>query len=320
MWHFFTPYVPLAEKRARAEKKIAKLKKEGLKANPIKATTNHIGRSRLAKAWCTYLEMLPGSSASRFRKGKTCVRNGSIYHFEVGNGVIKALVMGSELYEVAIDIPNIALEEWQVFKESCQNAHSRFELISEPLSPRVIDLLCHEKQGLFPKLHELNFTCNCLDWTEVCKHVIATLYGFAVWLDSNPEALFTLRGTNLDALIEVKEMMSSIAYKPENPDRYLTAEQVSDIFDIDIQEPVITKTIKDINADKMSNFLANKRLSGMALKKRRKTLGLTKAACAQMIGVSVSSLTRWELFGRKKIRATQQSMDKIYLLWGDLQI
>ena len=52
--------------------------------------------------------------------------------------------------------------------------------------------------GLFPEPGEMKFRCSCPDWTEMCKHVAAALYGVGNRLDHQPELLFLLRGVDAE--------------------------------------------------------------------------------------------------------------------------
>ena len=50
------PYVSVAEKRRRAERELAKLKKAGQERTPVKIEGRKIARSFWGKSWCANLE------------------------------------------------------------------------------------------------------------------------------------------------------------------------------------------------------------------------------------------------------------------------
>ena len=50
------PYVPVAEKRRQAERKLAKLKKQGQSIAPVKIEGRTIAKSFWGKSWCGNLE------------------------------------------------------------------------------------------------------------------------------------------------------------------------------------------------------------------------------------------------------------------------
>ncbi len=57
--------------------------------------------------------------------------------------------------------------------------------------------------GLFPTPREISFSCSCPDWTLMCKHVAAVLYGIAVRFDENPLLFFELRGIDVERFVQV---------------------------------------------------------------------------------------------------------------------
>lgn len=59
-----------------------------------------------------------------------------------------------------------------------------------------------DKNGLFPTLDEIEFTCTCPDWASLCKHSAAVLYAIGSILDQEPLVLFQLRGIDVDAYLE----------------------------------------------------------------------------------------------------------------------
>ena len=52
-WH---DYVPVAEKRRQAERKLAKLKKQGRSVAPVRIEGRTITKSFWGKSWCVNLE------------------------------------------------------------------------------------------------------------------------------------------------------------------------------------------------------------------------------------------------------------------------
>ena len=84
-WNDFDDYeyVPVAERRRRALKKIDKLRGEGEDIQPIEPfKTRGIANSFWGKAWCRHLEKFSDYS-SRLPRGRTYVRNGSVCHLGI---------------------------------------------------------------------------------------------------------------------------------------------------------------------------------------------------------------------------------------------
>ena len=52
----WAPYVPVAERRAKAEKEVAKLRKKGRPVAPVVIEGRTIARTFWGKAWCDNLE------------------------------------------------------------------------------------------------------------------------------------------------------------------------------------------------------------------------------------------------------------------------
>ena len=159
----------------------------------------------------------------------------------------------------------------------------------------------------------------------MCKHVAAVLYGVGARLDNDPAKLFLLRGVNHEELIDIPSAVIDATTKGKSR-RRIDDSALSGIFDIDlpaseiITSPVANTTVKKTKSTKKqtvnaknisSNIKRNKpkkkasqmpkSLSGYALRKRRKMLNLTQAAFAKKIGVSASTISKWENMGRKKI-------------------
>src|ERR1700683_2773979 len=112
------PYVSVAERRRKAELAVAKAKKAGEGLLPIASYRGAIEKTFWGKAWCDNLEAY-GDYANRLPRGRTYVRNGSVIDLQVEPGKGTALVMGSELYEIAIEIQALAPRTWQKIAGDC---------------------------------------------------------------------------------------------------------------------------------------------------------------------------------------------------------
>src|SRR3989304_1901018 len=97
------PYVPVAQRRARAILKMEKLRKKGVNIQPVRIEGRQIARTFWGKAWCEHLEKF-SDYENRLPRGRTYVRNGSVCHLDIKKGEVQAKVMGSHLYEVKVRI------------------------------------------------------------------------------------------------------------------------------------------------------------------------------------------------------------------------
>lgn len=194
-------YVPVAERRRKAEKKLAKLKKKGQPIDPVRIEGRTIAKSFWGKSWCTNLERY-SDFASRLPRGRSYVRNGSVVDLQIDKREVRAFVSGSELYTVTIDVAPVAATRWKAVCQDCAGSiDSLVELLQGRLSKGVMDRVCREGDGLFPAPEEIELSCSCPDWADMCKHVAAVLYGVGARLDERPELLFKLRGVDQSELL-----------------------------------------------------------------------------------------------------------------------
>jgi len=225
-------YVPVAERRRKAEREVAKLRKKGHPVAPVRIEGRAIATTAWGQAWCHNLESYRNYE-SRLPRGRTYVRNGSVIDLQIGPCEIKALVSGSSVYKVTIGITSLPAARWRSICADCSGRiDSLVELLQGRLSKGVMDRMCRQGSGLFPSPSEIRFSCSCEDHASMCKHVAAVLYGVGARLDENPELLFRLRAVNADDLLADLDRVMP-ASKPTG-DRVLGAEDVSALFGLDL--------------------------------------------------------------------------------------
>jgi uncharacterized Zn finger protein len=194
-------YVSVAEKRRRAEKKVAELKKQGRPIAPVNIEGRTIARSFWGKSWCSNLERY-SDFASRLPRGRSYVRNGAVIDLQIAKGQVTAQVNGSDLYDIKIKVAPVAATRWSAICRDCTGTiDSLVELLQGRLAKGVMDRVCREGDGLFPAPSEIRLSCNCPDWADMCKHVAAALYGVGARLDEEPQLLFVLRGVDENELL-----------------------------------------------------------------------------------------------------------------------
>jgi uncharacterized Zn finger protein len=201
MFFGWRPYVPMAERRRKAAREMARLKKKGQAVSPVAIAGRTIVRTFWGKAWCDNLERY-SDFANRLPRGRTYVRNGSVLDLQVAPGQVHALVSGSRIYRVAVKVAAVPKPQWRAICTDCAGAiDSLVELLQGRFSTGVMERICRPKTGLFPAPAEIEFSCSCPDWAAMCKHVAAVLYGIGARLDERPELLFALRKVDEKALI-----------------------------------------------------------------------------------------------------------------------
>ena len=241
-WHYgFKPYVPVARRRALAAKEVAKRTKKGQSVCPVRIEGRAITSTFWGQAWCTNLEGY-SDFANRLPRGRTYVRNGSVVDLKIENGRIKALVSGSELYEIQIDITAHPKRNWLALKEQCAGKIGTLvELLQGKLSKAVMELVTDREQGLFPKPNEIKMHCSCPDYAGMCKHVAAAMYGVGNRLDSSPELLFVLRAVDHRELIE--QAIPAAAVKGRSNAPTIAIGDLGAIFDIEIDNAPAAKSV-----------------------------------------------------------------------------
>lgn len=228
------PYVPVAERRRRAMKKMDSLRKKGVDIQPVEIDGRKIATTFWGEAWCDHLESF-SDFANRLPRGRTYVRNGSVCHLAVDKGTIEAKVSGSELYSVSIAVKTLPAKKWNDVKRRCTgHIGSLLELLQGNLSDQVMQVVTNRENGLFPLPGEISLKCSCPDWASMCKHVAAVLYGVGARLDHKPELLFKLRGVNHEELIAADAEAAVSTATASGKAKRLAASELSDVFGIDL--------------------------------------------------------------------------------------
>jgi uncharacterized Zn finger protein len=235
MWYNFRPYVPVAKRRAQAAREVEKRRKHGQTITPVKLEGRTIAHTFWGKAWCDNLESY-SDYANRLPRGRTYVRNGSVVDLQIKPGKITALVSGSEMYEISINITPLAEGHWRRIKERCAGqVGSLVELLQGKLSKGVMDIVTARDSGLFPKPSEIKLSCSCPDWAGLCKHLAAVMYGVGARLDQQPELLFVLR--KVDHLELIEEAVPQAGKKASSGKKTLGTSEVAGVFGIELAEP-----------------------------------------------------------------------------------
>jgi uncharacterized Zn finger protein len=259
MWFQFRPYVSVAKRRAQAAREVEKRRKKGQVIKPVVLEGRTIAQTFWGKSWCENLESY-SDYANRLPRGRTYVRNGSVVDLQIHPGKITALVSGSELYEVAIQISPLPPKHWHGIKSRCAGGiGSLVELLQGKLSKGVMDVVTAREGGLFPKPGEIKLSCSCPDWAGMCKHVAAVLYGVGARLDDEPELLFHLR--KVDHLDLIEEALPRAGKKTSTRKKTLASSEVANVFGIELAEPEaeVSKTPRRSPKAKSAKPTENKR-------------------------------------------------------------
>ncbi len=321
----WAPYVSVAKRRAKAAREMKKLTKKGMKIEPIEVQGRKIARTFWGEAWCDHLEKF-SDYENRLPRGRTYVRNGSVCHLAISKGKVEAIVSGSELYKININITPLSANKWKNVRKQCAGQiGSMLELLQGQFSDNVMQIVTDQKNGLFPKPSEIKLACDCPDWAEMCKHIAAVLYGVGARLDHQPELLFLLRNVDHEELISAElDIQTATAAKGKR--RRLAGADLSDVFGVDMEErpshkkrvasrKAITskKTVKKKAVKKTISVKKKKKAftpTAAAVTRLRKQFKMNASQFAKLVGVSPPTVTNWEN-GRGKLNLRQHNLDTL---------
>ena len=230
----WAPYVSVAERRHQAEKLTAKLRKQGKQVAPVVISGRAIASTFWGKAWCDNLESYRDYEY-RLERGRSYVRNGSVVDLQIAPREVKALVSGSELYSVTISIGEVKRAQWRSICKDCAGGiDSLVELLQGRFSKGVMERICRQDNGLFPRPADIRFSCSCLDHASMCKHVAAVLYGIGARLDAQPELLFRLRSVDENDLVAGIDQGLPMTKTAPATGKLLDADDLSAMFGLDM--------------------------------------------------------------------------------------
>ena len=242
-------YVSVAEKKAKAAKKLKQLKKKNPHIKPIVIDGTAIARTWWGKAWNKNLEAYADYN-NRIGRGRSYVRHGAVLDLQIRSGEVESLVQGSQAkpYAVTIRIKAMGRKNWHEIKTASEGKlDSLQELLAGKFPKGLGETFTTQGKGLFPSPKEIDFSCSCPDWAVMCKHVAATLYGISARLDRDPELFFKLRQVKMKDLVSeaVEEKTQELLKKARKKSaRVIDDSDLADVFGIDMETPVTPKKKK----------------------------------------------------------------------------
>ena len=245
-WGYYPRYVPVAEKRAKAEKKLKQLRKKNPDIKPILLEGTTLAKTWWGKAWNRNLESYADYS-NRIGRGRSYVRHGAVLDLQLGSGKVESLVQGSvsKPYSVSIKIKAVNKKVWQEIKAACEGKLDSLQGLLTGKFPKALgNIFMAQGTGLFPTPKEIDFTCSCPDSAYMCKHVAATLYGIGARLDEDPGLFFRLRKVKMKDLVtqavedKTRKLLKKAKKKSE---RIIADSDLSDLFGIEMEKPPVSK-------------------------------------------------------------------------------
>lgn len=241
-------FIPVSERRARAEKRLQALRAQGVTIQPEQVTGRDMARSVWGTGWVRHVQSLP-KIGKHLPRGQIYARNGSILHLEILPGQVKALVLGTQVYEVTVPVLPVSGNAWQEIKDLCLGKIGSVQEVYEANLPKeVVHKILDAKRGLFPLSNEFSLRCECSEKVQVCKHKAAVLYGIGSRLDRHPELLFKWRGVKAKDLVTswTQDLREHLGEKKH----MLSLDQAGDIFGIEWDEQVDISEIRSKSSDK----------------------------------------------------------------------
>src|SRR4029077_16222199 len=135
------PYVSAAERRGKGMRGVGKSRKKGHSISPVTIDGRTIAKTFWGRSWCDNLESY-SDYANRLPRGRTYVRNGSVVDLQIAKGTVTAMVSGSELYKIEIQINPLADNLWKILQTDCSGKiDSLIELLQGRLSAGVMQMV-----------------------------------------------------------------------------------------------------------------------------------------------------------------------------------
>lgn len=232
-------YVTVAEKKQLAAKSIEKLRKKNPNINPVVIAGRKLALTWWGQSWNTNLESYSDYS-NRIGRGRSYVRNGAVLDLQIMQGLITALVQGSESkpYQIQITVAPLSEPIWQAIVKDCAGKIDSLQELMEGKFPKGLsELFTSKGKGLFPAPKEIILSCSCPDGARMCKHVAAALYGVGARFDNAPDMFFSLRGVKVDELISetiTNQTEKLLKKSTRKSSRVMDETDVSGLFGIDM--------------------------------------------------------------------------------------
>ncbi len=305
---YYPKYVTVAEKRAKARKKIKQLRKKNPAIRPVILEGQALAKTWWGKAWNRNLESY-ADYENRIGRGRSYVRHFAVVDLQIAPGKVTSLVQGSRgaPYKIVISFKKMKKKNWQNIKKECQSRLSSLpDLLAGKIPKDLQEIFMVQGRGLFPAPSEITFDCSCPDWASMCKHIAATLYGVGARLDEDPALFFTLRQAAIDDLVSqaVQSKASAIINKTgKGGSRVIADDQLSDLFGIDMDLPGQAGDKAETKAESKAKVKTKKKKKAQKNKLRQFSTAIVQVA--HCINESDTDLSIRDLQERTGFTATK---------------
>ncbi|ORI14466.1 SWIM zinc finger family protein [Rhodococcus sp. 1168] len=155
------------------------------------------GQTWWGRHFVTVMEEL--ADPGRIARGRTYARGGQVLTLGVERGQIYGEVQGSQLEPFSASVTVDPLSQGEVSAlvgRVRSNPGMLAELASNAIPQELASTLLPHDKG------QLDFDCTCPDDGWPCKHAAALMYIAAEHIDASAATILTLRGVDLEMLIE----------------------------------------------------------------------------------------------------------------------
>lgn len=163
------------------------------------------GRSWWAKRW---IKVLDGYDiGERMSRGRSYVRKGQVMSIDIQKGSVTATVQGSVLppYKVSINIRTLSAAKWKkVTPALFARPATAARLLTGQMPEDIEKTFAEAGVPLFPsRRNDLETECDCYDWANPCKHIVAVYLLIGEELDRDPFLIFRLRGADRKEILDM---------------------------------------------------------------------------------------------------------------------
>ena len=133
----YPPYIPVAERRAKAEKKIKLLRKTKPDIKPVIIAGSALAVTWWGKAWNLNLTKY-ADFKNRIARGRSYVRHRGVLDLKINSGKVSALVMGSKPapYKVTIMIKPLKPLTWEKIVKLCEGKLTSLQKLLDGKFPK----------------------------------------------------------------------------------------------------------------------------------------------------------------------------------------
>ena len=164
----------------------------------VKGHAWRIGHGPWARLLATAI--VSDESSARAERGRELARQGAVSEVTVGEGLIRARVVGSSgsEYAVSLEAPRLAATAWAEVVRAARDRRGLEDGVegAEQSVHLVHHLEVELHEPLVPAMRRIRTSCTCPDRerSPICKHVAALAYVFADAIDDDPSLLLHWRG------------------------------------------------------------------------------------------------------------------------------